>query len=217
MLLKSVMVLIKIFVCGPLQNNTIVISCPETKSAAVIDPAFDSYDKIEKYVDENDLKIDVVLLTHSHWDHIGNLSKIKEKYGCKIYVHKSDNKNLEEPGKDGIPTLGKINPIKADVFVEDEQRINIGKVEIDVLHTPGHSEGSVCYYLPKEKLLFSGDTLFKGSCGNVSFLNSDPEKMWRSLNRLSKLPKDVKVIPGHGDETTIGKESWIVDPESFFS
>ena len=88
---------------------------------------------------------------------------------------------------------------------------------MQVLHTPGHTPGGVCYYCKEESVLFSGDTLFKGSCGNVSFPLSDRNKIIESLKKLSLLPDDTKVIPGHGETTSIGQETWLKNPEGFFS
>ena len=100
----------------------------------------------------------------------------------------------------------KVDPCAVDVEIHDGDTISIGNTEWKVIETPGHSMGSVCYYCESEKVLFSGDTLFYGSCGRVDFVDSDPKGMLASLRKLAKLPADVKVFPGHSQFTTIGDE-----------
>jgi glyoxylase-like metal-dependent hydrolase (beta-lactamase superfamily II) len=127
-----------------------------------------------------------------------------------VWVHKFDQKNLEEPGSDGLPIMGVIEAVKADGILEDGQKVVIGELEFEVIFTPGHSPGGVSFYFEKEKVLFSGDTLFKGTHGNISFPTSNQEDMRDSLLRLMKLPNDVRVYPGHMEDTTIGEERrWI--------
>ena len=102
-------------------------------------------------------------------------------------------------------------------MLEDKDKLKVGKVELQVIHTPGHTPGSICLYIPKENVLISGDTLFAGSIGNISFPTSKPKLMWESLKKLSKLTPDTKVLPGHGQSTTIGKEKWLNKAEDYFS
>jgi hydroxyacylglutathione hydrolase len=203
--------LLKIFICGPIQNNTILIADEEKKLAAVIDPSFSSFKKVKNYLEENDLKLDLLLLTHSHYDHIADLAKLKAFSNANVYAHEKDAENVKKPGSDGLPLFESIDPSKVDIFVKDNDKILLGNIEIEVIHTPGHTSGCVCYYIPKEKLLISGDTLFEGSYGRVDFPASSKEDMIKSLHKLSALPKDTTVIPGHGNKTTIEKESWIAN------
>ncbi|MBS0627933.1 MAG: MBL fold metallo-hydrolase, partial [Verrucomicrobia bacterium] len=100
---------------------------------------------------------------------------------------------------------------------EDGDIFNIGNLEIQVIFTPGHSPGCLCLYLQSERTLFSGDTLFQGTMGRIDFPSSNPEDMWRSLQKLSNLPSSVKVFPGHGNPTSIGAESWIAHAQKKFS
>jgi len=205
--------IVKKFICGPLENNTYVLICKQTKKAAVIDPSFGSYDKIMTYSDEKYL-LDKILLTHAHWDHIADVKLVKEKFKALICIHKSDSNILESPQV--IPGFSfVIQGIKPDILLEDNQTINVGNLKILTIHTPGHTPGSSCFYIKKEKALFSGDTLFKGSFGRVDFPLSNPKDMIQSLKKLSKLSKDVSVYPGHGSETKIGKENWMENVEEF--
>jgi glyoxylase-like metal-dependent hydrolase (beta-lactamase superfamily II) len=101
--------------------------------------------------------------------------------------------------------------------LEDGQVLAVGEFQIEVIHTPGHTPGGVCFYLKEQKILFSGDTLFQGTIGNLSFPTARPARMWDSLKRLAALPKETRVYPGHGDPTTIGKEQWIANAEDRFN
>ena len=209
--------LLKKFICGPFFTNTIVFFEEKTKKGAVIDPAPDSLKKILPYIEKEKIHLKKIFLTHTHWDHIADVKKVKEKFSAKIFVHIADAKNLEYPGSDRLPIFEEIEGIPADVFVENNKIYMVGQIKIKVIHTPGHTPGSVCYYLPEEEILFSGDTLFQGSIGNLSFPTSEPSLMWPSLKKLATLPEKTRVIPGHGVETTIKKEKWIVSAEEYFS
>ena len=152
----------------------------------------------------------MILLTHSHWDHMAEASILKEKLDIPLYVHSEDAQNLEVPGSDGLPLFYPIKAVKADHFLFDGEILFLGTLKIKVIHTPGHSPGGVCFYLENEAILISGDTLFQGTCGKVSFPTSNPSKMKHSLKKLSHLPPDTKVYPGHGPDTTIGaEEPWM--------
>jgi len=207
--------IINIFICGPIENNTIVFVCEKTKKAAVIDPSFGAEAKVEEFLKQNSYTLDKILLTHAHWDHIADVKLIKDKFSSPVYIHKLDANMLEHP--DRLPAFSEITipGVKPDVLLEDNDKIKVGEIEILTIHTPGHTPGGVCYYIESEKTLFSGDTLFKGSFGRVDFPYSNPKKMISSLEKLSKLPKDIKVYPGHGSATTIGKESWMENVEKF--
>lgn len=156
------------------------------------------------------LQVEAILLTHSHWDHFVDAHVVKERTHAPLYVHPLDQKNVEEPGSDRLPLFFPIQGVKPDFLLQDGQVVEVGNLELRVLHTPGHSPGSVCFYLHKEKTLISGDTLFCGCYGNVQLPTANPESMWQSLKKLAALPPDTRVVPGHGEDTTIQAESsWI--------
>jgi len=198
----SIMI-IERFVVPPIDNNTYLIIDDTLNQAAVIDPSLGSEVILNK-IKETDVNVTHLLNTHGHPDHTCDNSIIKEVTESKFMIHKLDAYFLLENQFAKNKSLAKVDKF----FIEDEI-IKIGKIEVKVIHTPGHSEGSCCFYIPREKILFSGDTLFEGSFGRVDLLGCDPNKMFESLTKLSKLPKDVKVYPGHGYPTTIGNESWI--------
>lgn len=207
--------IVKVFKVGLLENNTILVG--SEGKAFLVDPADGSSKVCLHYLEKKELSLELILLTHSHWDHIGDVYKIKESTKALVYVHKEDENNLKYPGSDMLPLLSEVKGVAADGYLKDGQKLRVGDVEITVIHTPGHSMGSVCFYIAKEGLLLSGDTLFSGSIGRIDFPSSSPELMWKSLKKLSHLPKETRVIPGHGSETTIGRESWLSDAESYFS
>jgi glyoxylase-like metal-dependent hydrolase (beta-lactamase superfamily II) len=209
--------ILKTFCSGPAETNAYLLGCLETKRAAVIDVPFESAELLVQSAEKHSLTIEKILLTHSHWDHTAEVALLKETLSIPVYVHSDDVGNLENPGSDGLPLFFPIRGAKADHFLTDGQELSVGNLNIRVIHTPGHSPGCVCFYLPKEKTLFSGDTLFRGTIGNLSFPSSRPALMWNSLKTLSALPSDTKVYPGHGDPTTIGAEKWIAHAQERFN
>ncbi|MFI5333642.1 MAG: MBL fold metallo-hydrolase [Chlamydiales bacterium] len=208
--------IIEVFASGPFNTNTILLGCAKTKKAAVIDVPFDSVEKMVKRIHHHSLAVEKILLTHSHWDHIAEAAALKKNLNVPLYVHVADKDNLEHPGADGLPLLFPFEAAKPDRYVQDGDQVSVGMLEITVIHTPGHTPGSVCYYLAQEKLLISGDTLFRGTIGNVNYPQSRPDLMGDSLKKLAALPPETKVIPGHGESTSIGAESWLADAPKRF-
>ncbi len=204
------------FPAGPLGTNAYLFACPKTKIAAVVDPASGSCSPILEKALELDLSIKKILLTHTHWDHIADAHLLTKKTGAEIYVHPLDVENLKKPGTDKIPLFIPIHGVEPDHFIDEGERIFVGEVAVEVIHTPGHSPGGVCFYLREEKILFSGDTLFEGSIGTLSLATAQPQRMWGSLEKLAVLPPDTRVFPGHGGDTTIGKEHWLKRAREIF-
>ena len=208
--------ILEIFCSGPALTNSILVGCPKTKEAAIIDVPFDSSDQLLEEVATLNLSVKMILLTHSHWDHIGEVSFLKKKLKVPIYLHEEDAENLKLPGSDGLPLFQEVKGATPDHLLQDGEEINIGELKVEVIHTPGHTPGGVCFYFPTEGVLVAGDTLFKGTIGNLSFPTSDPDRMWASLKRLAKLPPETRVIPGHGEETQIGREKWLANAREYF-
>lgn len=208
--------ILEIFPSGPLKTNAYLLACEETKHAVVIDAPLESSDVLLQRIEELSLSVDKILLTHSHWDHIADVSLLKERLKALVYVHKEDAGNLENPGADRLPLFFPLKGVKPDKYLFEGQELTVGKLTIKVIHTPGHSPGSVCFYLPLEQILISGDTLFRGTIGNLGLPTARPTLMWDSLKKLAALPALTKVYPGHGDFTTIGAEKWIAHAEERF-
>lgn len=201
---------------GPFSTNAYVVACPQTRNAAIVDPAPDSQAAIVDFLTSQNLSPKMILLTHSHWDHIADAAALKQKYQIPIYIHPFDVPNLEKPGSDGLPIFGYMQGVKPDVMLNEGDIISVGNLKFEVIFTPGHTPGGVCFYCAPEGVLLSGDTLFQGTIGNLSFPTSRPHLMWNSLAKLAKLPPKTRVFPGHGPETMIGKETWLANAEEIF-
>ena len=208
--------ILEIFPSGPFETNAYVVACPRTRQAAIIDPAPDSYQPLIDFIEQNQLKPIALLLTHSHWDHIADTSQVLAKYKIPVLIHALDAPNLESPGVDGLPCWISIKGTTPTHLIDEGSTIDIGDLHFEVIHTPGHSPGGVSFYCPGENILLSGDTLFKGTIGNLSFPTAQPELMWPSLAKLAKLPPETRVYPGHGMSTSIGSEKWMSRAEEIF-
>ena len=189
---------------GSFVTNTYIIADNNSGKAIIIDPA-DSHVKIEKFLDG--LIPEMILLTHGHSDHMYEIQYFRDKYGSKVYAHRDEkayfeNENIRNPI--GVPLESR--KYVCDVTLNDDDKIELGSYVFHVLHTPGHTPGSVCYYCPEEKIIFSGDTLFNGSVGRTDFPLSNTDDLKKSISKLMLLPDDIKVESGHGFSTTIGNE-----------
>jgi hydroxyacylglutathione hydrolase len=201
--------IIQAFPSGPVETNAYVVACPITRQAAIIDPAPKSANPLIAFINEHSLVPTHILLTHSHWDHIADISILKKVIPVIVAVHEEDAENVKKPGSDRLRCLVPIEGVVPDTFLKDGDLISIGQLKFIVIHTPGHTPGGVCFYCEKEHVLLTGDTLFKGSMGNISFPTAVPDAMWPSLAKLAALPPETKVYPGHGPATTIGNETWL--------
>lgn len=208
--------ILEIFPSGPLQTNAVLVGCTQTKKAVVIDVPMESTEPLLKRIHHLKLGVEQILLTHSHWDHIVEVKKLKTALKVPVSIHAEDEPNLRDPGADGLPLHFPIEGVAADSYLTDNEIIPIGKLKARVIHTPGHTPGSVCFYIESEKVVITGDTLFRGSIGRLNFPKSRPDLMQSSLNKLAKLPKETRVIPGHGKSTTIGDEDWLERAQEIF-
>ena len=193
---------------GPLNANCYVVIDEVTKKAAVIDPS--SYNSDLKQVLHSDevSSVEYILLTHGHFDHILGVPQVKEDFkNAKICIHEEDEKNLSNKDLNLVDMVGlPFTPIAADELLEDGSIIDLGTLKIKVMHTPGHTQGGVCYIIEDEKIIFSGDTLFRGSFGRTDFPGGDSFKLIQSLKRLKNLDGDYKILPGHENDTTLNYE-----------
>lgn len=186
-------------------TNTYIITDEETGETAVVDPALSEESLIEKLKDK---KVKYILLTHGHFDHIGGVNFVKEKTGAQIVAHKDE----EEMLVDSIKNEFKANrgydmpPINTDIFVEDGSTLMLGNVEIEVLHTPGHTKGGVCYIFKDDRLLFSGDTLFRLTAGRTDLYGGNARQELMSLTKIGELEGNYQVYPGHDASTTLDFE-----------
>jgi len=163
---------------------------------------------IARELAERDWTLKLIVSTHGHWDHIGDNAAVSTHTGAEIAVHPLDRERLERPQPLFAPF--EIPPSAPAVELAEGGLIRFGELRLRVLHTPGHTEGSVCLLAEDEGLLYSGDTLFAGGWGRVDLPGGDPEAMVASLARLTELEDRIGVFPGHGPATTIGRErAWL--------
>jgi glyoxylase-like metal-dependent hydrolase (beta-lactamase superfamily II) len=192
---------------GPLQCNCSVIGDEATHEGMVIDPG-DDIEQVLALVRKHNLQIKQIVITHAHIDHVGGAMKLRAATGAPILLNQNDYALLKmldvQAAWIGMPNPGKV---EIDQSLGQADTVKAGNLTAQVLHTPGHSEGSVCLYFPAEQKLIAGDTLFAGSIGRTDLPGGSYEKILNSLHeRVLSLPDKTIVIPGHGPLTTIGKE-----------
>ena len=188
-------------VVGLYEVNCYIVSDEKTKDAFIIDPGFEA-DKIRKVIDAKFLKPQFIVNTHGHADHIG----CNHVFGLPIYIHKDDADFLSDPIKNlsAYHGVNYISP-QASRLLDDGDIVSCGGLHIEVLHTPGHTPGSIC--LKIDSALFSGDTLFRGSIGRTDFPSSDPKKIIHSIEKhIMPLDDTVMIYPGHGVDSILGWE-----------
>lgn len=192
-------------VLGPISTNTYIAYNEETRECFVVDPAAACHMIVSK-IEELELTPVAVLLTHGHFDHIGAADELRARFGIKIYAMGEEKQILETDNNLGH-MIRKPLTLSADEFLCDGEELTLIGENIRVIGTPGHTIGSCCYYIQAGKTLFSGDTLFCNSHGRYDFPTGSYSDIISSIkDKLLKLPDDVRVLPGHGDETTIGFE-----------
>ena len=194
-------------ITGPIQVNTYILKDTETKEAVLIDVG-GSFDEIKKELDEQGYTIKCILNTHGHFDHVLGESTIQiNNPEIPIYMHADDLPHLERL-KEEMSYFGLKNnsqPLVINNFIDENSDLQIGKHKIKIFHTPGHSKGSLSFYIDNK--LFSGDALFFRSIGRTDFYDGDYDTLINSIkNKLLSLPDDTKVYPGHGPNTTIKDE-----------
>lgn len=193
------------FPVGPLQCNCIIIGCEKTRQAIVVDPG-DEVDQILQRLSLHSLKPTVILHTHAHFDHVGATKPLKEVTEARTYLHPED-RFLYEHLAQQVEMFGLKAPeqTQIDHWFKQDEALEVGTLSAQVIHTPGHSPGSVSFYL--DGRLLSGDTLFAGGIGRTDLWGGSYEEIMRSIrDRLLTLPDETAVYPGHGPSTTIGQE-----------
>jgi len=195
-------------VVGPAATNVHVLADPRSREAIAIDTAIPSLAWIRDELAARDWTLKLIVSTHGHWDHIGDNAAVAAETGAQIAVHRLDRHRLEDPQPLWAPF--EIPPSVPAVELAEGGEIRFGEIRLSVLHTPGHTEGSVCLLAADEGLLFSGDTLFAGGWGRIDLPGGSPEAMAASIARLTELEDRLAVLPGHGATTTIGRErAWM--------
>jgi glyoxylase-like metal-dependent hydrolase (beta-lactamase superfamily II) len=198
------MVKVKKVKTGIIGENCYIVYDSDTKRAAIIDPGEDP-DEISNTIDSENLKPDIVINTHGHYDHIAGDDKIRLRYRIPLAVHKNDAEMLADPQKNGSLIWGISVTVKEpEILLEDNQEIKQSFINFKVLSTPGHSKGSICLLF--DSYLFTGDTLFAGTAGRTDLFGGNMEEFLISLEKIKKLDPSTIVYPGHESITTIANE-----------
>lgn len=198
---------IESYALGPVMANCYLLYDETSRHGVVIDPGAEP-NRVLSRIEELGLQVEAILLTHAHFDHIGAVEPVREKTGAPLYIHRVEGDWLIDPQKNGSGLWPGMEPIRcreADHYLEGGESLTFFGQTFRVLHTPGHSPGSVTYAL--DGLVVSGDVLFAGSIGRTDLPGGDFDTLMRSIHdQLMVLSEDTRVLPGHGPETTIGRE-----------
>ncbi len=191
---------------GMIGTNCYLAANRVTKEAVIIDPG-DEAGRIKRLIMENNYAPQAILLTHGHFDHVMAADSLSAEYGVGIYIHELEKETLEDPELNVSGMMGNPMTFHATDFVRNGELLNLAGYTFQVLLTPGHTKGGVCYYLASEHVLFSGDTLFAGSVGRTDFPGGSMGILVGSIrDKLLTLPDETTVYPGHMEVTTIGAE-----------
>jgi glyoxylase-like metal-dependent hydrolase (beta-lactamase superfamily II) len=191
-------------IVGPIATNVHILADASSREAIAIDTAIPSLAWIADELAARDWTLKLIVSTHGHWDHIGDNAAVAEHTGADIAVHPLDRHRLEQPKPLYAPF--EIPPSVPAVELAEGGLVRFGAIRLRVLHTPGHTEGSICLLAEDDGLLYSGDTLFQAGWGRVDLPGGDADAMVESIVRLSGLEDRIAVFPGHGTATTIGRE-----------
>jgi len=192
---------------GLLQCNCSVFGDEETREAIVVDPG-DEIGKITEVLDRHQLRVKAIVITHAHIDHVGGAAKLHQLTGAPVYMNERDRELLQnlEVQASWIRVATPPAP-EIDVAAEEGTTLRLGENDFHVLLTPGHTQGSLSIWIPQEKKLIAGDTLFRDSVGRTDLPGGDTRQILESIKtKLLELPEETVVIPGHGQSTTIGRE-----------
>ena len=200
---------LKKFAVGALDTNCYFLIDEPTKQAVVVDPG-DNAELILKKLKSLGLTCAVILLTHGHYDHTMALTDVRAQTGAPVYIHAADADMLNDPSLSQAKFLGGSGePVRPpEHLVADGDKITLGETVIEVMHTPGHTPGSVCYFIrdDRDNYLISGDTLFRGGIGRHDLAGGNYKALMASLRKIASLPEEWLVYPGHGASTTLSSE-----------
>lgn len=187
---------------GPIETNAFVVIEPASQKALIVDAPPDSLSMIRQELERHEATAEALVITHTHWDHIGDAAAVAEALGVPVWVHELERDHLANP----TSSWGDIQSVDADNTLSDGDEMRLGDRVFAVLHTPGHSPGQISLYSDIDNILLGGDTLFPNGYGRVDIPGASAEQTVSTITRLLELPDEVTVLPGHGAATTIGRE-----------
>lgn len=198
---------INVLTLGMVSTNCYIVSNEDTKEAIIFDPSAEAHTIMDTVTKEG-LKVVAILLTHGHFDHILAVKDLKKEYDVQVYASEFEKELLEDGYKNCSITMGGSDyTITPDILLKNGEILEIAGMTIEVIHTPGHTSGGVCYLFPNHRILISGDTLFKESVGRSDLPTGNGTILVQAIiDRLMVLDEEVTVLPGHGEPTTIGHE-----------
>lgn len=191
---------------GSIGTNCYIIADEKTGNCLIVDPGDDA-PAITRCIEQNNVHVCAILLTHGHFDHIGAVQELAERFAVKVYAGEQEKELLSDSYANLSMQFGREMAIKADVLLADQEQVTLGGMQFTVIATPGHTKGSVCYYFPEKKVLLSGDTLFCEGVGRTDYPTGSSRELLASLReKIFVLPGDTEVYPGHGEPTQIAYE-----------
>lgn len=203
---------LKKFEVNPFGENTYVLWDDTTKEAAIVDPGMSDANEasdVEHFIASNKLRLKYILLTHVHIDHTFGIPAVKSEHNVPVLAHKSDAPLglTRQQQADMFHLKMRLEPLVPDRFIDENSEIDLGGEKIQIISTPGHSLGGLCYYVPQSHFILTGDTLFRGSVGRTDFTGGNQRQLINSIRtKLLSLPPETVVYPGHGPATTIAQE-----------
>ncbi|MFL5733236.1 MAG: MBL fold metallo-hydrolase [Chloroflexia bacterium] len=203
---------ISAFVGGPLETIGYLVYDRKGGSALAVDTPLGSTRRFVSELVAQELQLLYIVNTHGHWDHIAGNVALREATNASLCAHSWDATRLANPSlaTDDEPALP-VPPSRADRSLQDGAMLELGEFAFQVIHTPGHTPGSICLYQEAAQVLFTGDTLYRTAVGRTNFPGGDAVALNKSLKRLAELPDHTRVYPGHGLSTTIGRERWLLE------
>lgn len=195
---------------GPIETNGYLVIDPESSRALVIDAPSGFAEKVVSDVTSRSLTVEAIVITHGHWDHIGDTSRLQRELGAPVLAHTNVVDRLAKPGSSVMPLPIEIEPSTPDRLIGEGDTVSLGSHQFEVWFVPGHDPGHIALVSTADKLVLGGDVLFPNGHGRIDIPGASQQDMNASLRRLSALPDDVTVYPGHGLPTQIGKErAWL--------
>lgn len=192
---------------GIAATNCYLVADEATKQAVLFDAPNDTVAPLMEEAKRRGLDVMGLWLTHGHFDHIADHAEVSKQFpNAKVLIHRLDDPKLHRPNSMAMLLPFKIPPRQADGYVEDGQTLKLGSIDVEVIHTPGHSPGHVMYYFPRDKALIGGDLIICGAVGRTDFPDSDPAQLDQSIRRVMKLPDDTRLLPGHCETSTLGEQ-----------